>query len=209
MGCGQPLDPTDVHLLTDICTIIQHPRQVPGTDLMVDAFNFTTLLPTAPKLMLNVESDDYGILEQRSCGCPLEEPGLSLHVRQIHSFRKLTGEGITLVGSDILYILEEVLPGRFGGTLLDYQLQEEEDEHGFTRINLLISPGVEIVDERAVIDTLLEALGRSSVSADYARAVWDQARTIHIKRAEPVLTRRGKLLPLHIATRGEQALPNG
>jgi len=92
---------------------------VPGSDITVDAFHFTTLLPTARKLLLNVESDDYGVVETRSCGGPLESYGYTEHLRQIRSFRKLTGEGVTLVGSEMLRILEEVLPARFGGSPLD------------------------------------------------------------------------------------------
>jgi NitT/TauT family transport system substrate-binding protein len=32
---------------------------VPGAELTVEAFHYTSLLPTAPKLLLNVESDDF------------------------------------------------------------------------------------------------------------------------------------------------------
>ncbi len=57
-----------------------------------------------------------GVIEQRSCGYPLESYGYSEHLREIHSFRKLTGEGVTLVGNEMVRILEEVLPARFGGS---------------------------------------------------------------------------------------------
>ncbi len=204
MGCGNPMDSNDLHLLSDAFALIQHPRRVPGWELEVEAFNITSLLPTAPKLLLNVEVDDYGILERRSCGCPLEGIGFSDHLREIHSFRKLTGEGVTLVGSEMVRILEEVLPARFGGSPLDYQLLEEEDEQGFTRLSLMISPKIDVGDEQAVINTVLEAMGRSSVGADAARAIWSQARTLRVKRAEPVWTSRGKLMPLHLVRRSEE-----
>ncbi|MGH2404320.1 MAG: hypothetical protein ACRDGN_07625, partial [bacterium] len=139
-GCGNPVDENDVHFVRDSLALIQFPRQVPGWDIMVDAFNFTTLLPTAGKVLLNVESDDYGVIERRSCGCLLEQEGLTEHIREVRSFRKLTGEGMTLIGSDMVRVLEEVLPARFGGSPLDYQLVEEEDDEGFTRLALAISP---------------------------------------------------------------------
>ncbi len=41
---------------------------------------------------------------------------------------------------------------RFSGTPLDYQLREEEDESGFTRLNLLVSPRVLIPNEAAVVE---------------------------------------------------------
>jgi hypothetical protein len=204
MGCARPADCNDLHFLKDHLALIQYPCQVPRSGITLDAFYFTTLLPTAPKLLLNVESDDYGVMEHRSCGCPLESYGFTEHLRHIRSFRKLTGEGMTLVGSDMVRILEEVLPARFGGSPLDYQLLEEEDDTGFTRLSLLVSPKIKIDDETAVIETVLEALGHGSPSADLARAIWSQARTLRVKRMEPIWTARGKLMPLHLAQRSER-----
>lgn len=195
LGCGQPQDENDLHFVKDSLALIQYPRRVPGSELMVDAFNFTTLLPYAPKLLLNVESDDYGIIETRSCGCPFETYGYTEHLREVRSFRKLTGEGVTLVGSDMLYVLEEVLPSRFGGGPLDYQLLEEEDRNGVTRLSLLISPKIQIQEESDVIATVLEALRRKS-RAHKAIELWKQAGTMRIKRQEPILTGYGKFMPL-------------
>jgi phenylacetate-coenzyme A ligase PaaK-like adenylate-forming protein len=198
MGCGQPIGTNDLHLLTDAFALIQHPRAVPGWDVEVDAFNVTSLLLTTPLILLNVEIDDYGILERRSCGCAFQGYGFEQHVRDVRSFRKLTGEGVTLVGSEMMRILEEVLPSRFGGSSLDYQLLEEEDEQGFTRLSLVVSPRLVIEDEQQVIETVLEAMSRSSVGADSARDIWGQAGTLRVKRAEPIWTSRGKLMPLHL-----------
>jgi len=198
-GCARPLDTNDIHFFKDSLALIQYPRQVPGSNITVEAFHFTSLLPTAPKLMLNVQSDDYGIIETRSCGCPLENYGLTEHLRHVKSFRKLTGEGVTLVGGEMVHILEEVLPTRFGGSTLDYQLLEEEDAQGFTRLSLIVSPNIEIADEAEVVQTVLEALGRGSDAADQARALWNQAGSLRVTRAEPVWTSRGKLMPLRLA----------
>jgi hypothetical protein len=206
-GCAQPADGNDIHLFKDAVALIQYPRKVPGTGTAVNAFHFTTLLPSAPKLLLNVESDDYGVIETRSCGCALEDYGLTEHLRHIRSFRKLTGEGVTLVGSEMVHILEEVLPARFGGNPLDYQLLEEEDDEGFTRLSLLVSPKIEVEDEKQVIEVVLEALRRSSVAADLAQAIWSQAGTLRVKQMEPIWTARGKLMPLHMKRRAEEGQP--
>jgi hypothetical protein len=107
LGCAQPADIDDVHLMKDALALIQYPRQVLGTSITLNAFHFTSLLPEAPKLMLNVESDDYGIIENKPCGCLLESHGYTEHLRHIRSFHKLTGEGVTLVGSEMVHILEE------------------------------------------------------------------------------------------------------
>lgn len=201
-GCGHPADGNDIHLFKDALALVQHPRQVPGWDITVDAFYFTSLLSTAPKVLLNVESDDYGIVESRSCGCPLEALGFTDHLRHIQSFSKLTSEGMTLPGSEMVRILEETLPARFGGTPLDYQLSEEEDEKGLTRLNLLINPSVVIPDEAAVVEAVLEGLHpRLGV-------YWREAGTIRIQREAPVWTGRGKLRPLNLKPRAAQGHPN-
>jgi phenylacetate-coenzyme A ligase PaaK-like adenylate-forming protein len=205
MGCCYPVDGNDLHFFKDNLALVQYPREViPGSKVTVNSFYFTTLLTTAPKLMLNVESDDYGVVESRSCGCLLESYGYTEHILHIRSFRKLTGEGVTLVGSEMIRILEEVLPARFGGSPLDYQLLEEEDENGFTRISLLVSPKVQIVDESKVIEVILEAMEHSSVAADLARAIWSQGNTLRVKREEPIWTARGKLMPLHLSQGSER-----
>jgi hypothetical protein len=193
-----------VHFFRDYFALIQHARRVPGTELYVDAFLFTSLLPSAPKILLNVESDDYGIVETRDCGCPFQALGFSEHIRGVHSFQKLTGEGVTLVGSEMLKVLQEVLPNRFGGSSLDYQLVEEEDDQGFTRLILSVSPSVGPLDEQLVVETVHSALRKSSGAAEQAQAYWRQAGTLRVKREEPVWTSRGKLLPLHLARQAPQ-----
>jgi hypothetical protein len=109
----------------------------------------------------------------------------------------------------MIKILEEVLPVRFGGTPLDYQLVEEEDEQGFTRLSLLVNPRIEVKDEKEVIEVVLEGLERSSVAADIARTIWDQAKTLRVKRTDPIWTTRGKLMPLHLSQHIERTMVKG
>lgn len=198
MGCGNPTDCNDLHLMHDAFVLYSHPHEVPGFDLEVPAFNITTLLPTTPKIMLNVEIDDYGIVEERQCGCEFEALGFTTHLREIRSYSKLTGEGVTLVGSELVHLLEHELPARYGGSAIDYQFQEQEDERGLTRLYLVISPRISIADEAEVSAYVMDALRRSSAMANVARTVWQSAGALVIKRSEPVWTARGKLMPLHI-----------
>jgi hypothetical protein len=156
--------------------------------------------------MLNVEIDDYGLVEQRSCGCRWDAFGFHTHMRDIRSYRKLTGEGVTLIGSDMERILEEVLPARFGGTPIDYQLAEEEDEKGFTRLTLLVSPRVSITDESAVVATVLAALQKGDAGAGISGAIWQQAGSLRVRREEPHSTSRGKLMPLHVQSRPDKVV---
>jgi hypothetical protein len=207
MHCMNSADPNDQHLLLDHLAMITRTESVPGFGMDVDTFCFTTLLPTAPKLLLNVAIDDCGTVETRRCGCPWESFGFTTHVRDIRSSRKLTGEGVTLIGTDMERILEDVLPARFGGTPLDYQLLEEEDERGFTRLSVVVSPRVALDDEAALIDVVLQALGAGDAGAAMSAAIWNQAGALRVRRAEPHATSRGKVMPLHVARRGAPANP--
>ncbi|HVM14838.1 MAG TPA: hypothetical protein VM287_10995 [Egibacteraceae bacterium] len=197
-GCARPLDDNDLHFQRDRLALVQKPQAVPGTDRTVDAFCFTSLLDSVPKILLNAVTDDYGVVEQRSCGCPMEELGLVEHLRHISSYRKLTGEGITLVGSDIERILEHDLPSRFGGSPLDYQISEEEDGEGLTRLYLVVSPRVSVDDESAVVQTVLDALRKVDAVGPGIASVLEQAGTLRVRRQEPVRTGAGKLMPLHV-----------
>jgi hypothetical protein len=201
-GCCNPVSPNDHHLLTDMCAVIAYPRKLQDGS-SVPAFNITCLLPSSPKILLNAESDDYGILERRSCGCPLEQLGYTTHVREIRSFRKLTSEGVTMLGADLLRLIEEVLPSQFGGTPLDYQLIEEEDEHGYSHVTLAISPTVHIADESKVIPAMLAAMKRGDHAGAVASSTWTESGNLRIKRMPPILTARGKLLPLALSKRRE------
>ncbi|HEV8364426.1 MAG TPA: hypothetical protein VGQ52_13000 [Gemmatimonadaceae bacterium] len=201
LSCTASTDPNEQHLFLDHVALIQAPREVPGFELSVPSFHFTTLLPSAPKIMLNVESDDFGIVETRDCGCPFGEIGFTTHIRDIRSFRKLTGEGVTLVGSHVESILEEDLPAKFGGSPLDYQLIEEEDEQGFTRLTILVSPTVPRADEQAVVAEMQAALRRRGGAAELSRELWKQASTFRVRREAPRLTNRGKMMPLQPRSR--------
>ena len=208
MSCTTSDHPNDHHFFADHLGMIQASRTVPGFDVSVPSFHFTTLLSSAPKVLLNVESDDFGVVERRACGCPFEALGLTTHIKDIRSFRKLTGEGVTLIGSDMERILEHDLPARFGGSSLDYQLVEEEDERGFTRLTLLVHPSVRLENESEPIEVILALLARGGGAADMSRGVWSQAGTFRVRREPPSVTARGKqpLLRLRANSSAAEAL---
>jgi hypothetical protein len=196
-GCANPADATDVHLQRDALALFSYPYKVESSGATVSAFNITTLHDTASKLLINAQIDDCGIVQEQACGCELGLLGYTTHIRDIHSYSKLVGEGVTVIGDEITQILEQVLPARFGGSALDYQLLEQEGENSLTRLYLVISPRVKIQNEQQVLSVMHQALRASSPMADAARAVWQQAYTIQIKRQEPIWTARGKLQPVH------------
>ena len=197
-GCTNPNAVDEVHLAMDTVALVQYPRQVQHAETTVDAFLFTTLLPSAPRIMLNVESGDYGVIEDRQCGCKFQELGLTRHLHTIRGFDKLSGEGVTFVGTDMVRILESLLPARFGGSSTDYQMIEEEDERVQTRISICVSPDVGELDEAEVIRTILDGLAKSTDARRMMARIWSDANTLRVIRQQPIMTAMGKVLPLHI-----------
>ncbi|MBN1367988.1 MAG: hypothetical protein JW967_08680 [Dehalococcoidales bacterium] len=198
-GCSysNPID--DIHHFHDSTAIIQHPKRIGQNngEIAVDAFLCTTLLPTAPKILLNVESDDYGIMENRSCDCIFGQLGFNTHIHHIRSYAKLTGVGMTIINTDLVRILEEVLPQKFGGSAADYQLLEEEDNEGRTHLNLLISPSVGAVNEKNVVTAVIAELYRIPHGGRLAAGVWQQEKTLSIKRMNPI-SNTGKVITLQL-----------
>ncbi len=194
--CAAPAAIDDSHVLTDKLALLQRPHALPdGT--VIDVNVYTTLLPITPKLMLNVEIGDCGVLERRRCGCPFGELGFDLHLHTVHSYEKLTSEGMNFLGHDLIQLIEEVLPARFGGQPTDYQLVEREED-GLTRIALVVSPHVAGLDEAAAVDAVVGFLNRTpGASGDYGE-LWRRARTLSVVRREPHATLAGKVSPLHV-----------
>jgi hypothetical protein len=101
----------------------------------------------------------------------------------------------------MLRVIEETLPAEFGGSALDYQLIEEEDENGFTRLTVVISPTVGPIDDAAVIERVLAEVAKDSPGADLAHAIWRDAGTLRVRREDPTWSTLGKLLSLRPANR--------
>ena len=191
-GCAHGLDQTDVHFMRDSLAVVAASRAIDGAGESVTGFAFTSLLPTAPKILINVDSDDHGILEERRCGCLFDELGFTQHIRQIRSTAKLTGRGVTLVATDIVHVIEEVLPSTFGGTSQDYQLVEEEDTNGRTMLTLLVNPTIDIADERAPAVALYNALQAGRPGASFSGAILKGGEAVRVRREKPVPNARGK-----------------
>jgi hypothetical protein len=198
LGCPARRERDDVHLVLDQLGVIQREREVGGKGgTRVPALLYTTLHESAPKLMLNVESDDYGVLEERDCGCPIGELGLRLHLHTIRSYEKLTSEGMNFVGTELLALVEQVLPQCFGGGPADYQLVEREVD-GLPKISIVVSPRIGAVDETAVARAVLDALGSGPSYRGMMASLWRDGGTVQVERREPHQTGQSKILPLHI-----------
>ncbi len=195
-GCADPREADDLHLLANALALVGRSRAVGDSDVRVDAFLVTSLLADAPKVLLNVEPGDYGRVERRPCACPLGAAGLTTHLASVRSFEKLSSEGMTFVRSDLLRVLEEVLPQRFGGTSADYQVVEAENRNGISQVSLIVSPAIGRIDEDAAREALLGELERDG-GQERVRT-WRRAGTVRVARQWPIATKAGKILPFHL-----------
>jgi hypothetical protein len=204
-SCATPATTDDVHLMTDRLAVIQRPRPLVQDGPIVDALLFTSLSPHTGKVLLNAETGDSARLDVRDCGCLLGALGMRTHLSEIRSFEKLTGEGVTFARSSLVQILEEVLPARFGGTSLDYQLAEEEAPDSTTRLVLRVHPTVGDLDEAAVRTVLFDALRQIGPVDAYQTRIWQRSETVEVRREPPLATRAGKVLPFQLRSRAAGA----
>ena len=198
LSCADRRAPDDMHLLSGSTAAIQHRRDTAFGSGSVDAFLFTSCFDRAPKILLNVESGDYGVIEDRDCTCEFGGLGLTRHIHTLRSFDKLTGEGMTFAGTDLVHLVEEVLPSRFGGSSIDYQMVEREDETGNTYLDVRVSPDIRAVDERELVQTVLSWLRKGGDTNRMMTEVWRERDMVRVVRARPHITAGGKLLPFEI-----------
>ena len=194
-GCGRPKFTDEVHVLQNFATIVRHPA-LPGSP--VRPLLFTTIDPSADRLLLNVANGDCGVLEKRDCGCALEKAGLTLHLHHIRSYEKFTGEGMNYFYADIVEVLEKVFPAEFGGGPEDYQLVEDEDANGQTRLTLRVDPRVGALDREKLLARLRAELSRGVWGNEFQTRIWDGAGTLRVTREAPLDGAREKVLPLQI-----------
>ena len=157
----------------------------------------TSLRSTTPFILFNVSMGDQAEVIERACGCPVERLGWTTHLQDVRSYEKLTAGGMTFHDTDVIRVLEEVLPARFGGGPTDYQLVEDEDDAGRARLRLLARPALGPLDPKAVAATFLDAMGTGSGPERVMAQLWREANLLEIERAEPLTTPAGKILHLY------------
>lgn len=184
----------DTHICRDVVAVITRRRPVDSLGSEVNALLFTSLQPSARRILFNMETGDYAQMTAYECGCLLQTLGWTERLEEIRSFEKLNAEGRFFLGSHVIPVVEEVLPRQFGGDATDYQLLEHEDGEGFTRMSLLVHPRLGVVDEQAI----LKYVEHTFMECCHTCArVWKEVGTLRVERAAPIPTRGGKFLPLH------------
>jgi len=185
-----------VHLFHDSIAVINRRRKAPLADVEVDSLMFTPLHPASPYVLVNVEMDDAGVIEECRCDCTFGRSGFNRRIRDIFSYGKLTGQGVTLIGGDLLQILEERLPSRYGGNPSDYQLVEQEGGDQ-TELVLRVSPRIRPSSTEDVRQFFLRELRKVYGGALACRS-WNHTQGLKVVLEEPIVTSSGKVLPLHL-----------
>jgi hypothetical protein len=208
-SCAAPVEPDDSHVMSHRFAVTGRDRPIWEGGPLVRALQVTSLTAAAPKILLNADMGDCGDVEVQGpeC-CGLGALGLTTHLSNVRSFEKLTGEGMTVVGAHFLHLIEEMMPARFGGSSVDYQLVEQENAEALTELVLRVHPRVGPVDDTALRDTLLAELERGDVVDRHVAHVWRRLQTIRISREPPLATPTGKIYPFRIA-RGAASSPTG
>lgn len=196
VGCAVPLSPDEVHLNQCLITAVLRPSPLSLEDAIIRPLLFTTVHPQTTRMLLNVANGDYGVLEARDCGCALDAAGLRVHLHHIRSYDKFTSEGMNYFFGDLHDFFEKTLPAEYGGGPGDYQLAEEEDETGQTRLTLRVHPQAGDIDAVKLLARVRGELARGSRGRAFQMRVWDEAGTFRVKREAPVASARGKILPL-------------
>jgi hypothetical protein len=196
--CAAPIEPDDTHLFEDQHAVIQPGLDSESVPLPSRALLLTSLRPTTPLHFFNTSLGDQAELSERSCGCPMETFGWRRHLHGIRSFEKLTLADVNLLDVDVVRVLEQTLPSRFGGGPADYQLVERTATEGPSTLSLVIDPSIGPLDEAAVVETFLEALGAVGGTERLVEAVWREGRVLKVERRTPHQQATGKVLHVHV-----------
>lgn len=193
-GCLSPEASDDVHVFSDLNALIQ----ADAPPFPKRALLLTSIRPTVPFVFLNVSMGDCATISERSCGCPMEMMGWRTHLHTIRSYEKLTAGGITFADTDVIRILEELLPRRFGGGPTDYQLVEELADDSQPRLRLLVHPSVGAVNPTAVSNAFLDALANGSETEKVMAWQLRKSNYLRVVRRAPLTTSSGKILHLWV-----------
>lgn len=200
IGCLHPASCDDMHLMADrFAAILLAADTGAGVDAGAGAaaggrrLLLTSLVPELHRSMLNLDVGDLAEPLDRRCGCPFEQLGFLPHLHAVHSRQKLTVEGATIAADRVHSLASDLLPSACGGSPTDYQIVEEEDGNGFTRLVVRVHPAL-AADERQVIHAVEGVLAAATGGATAERL--RRAGVVTVRREPPRLSHGGKSLPV-------------
>ena len=200
MPCRHMNSGNRVHIASSSVALVPRAMEDPFGDEDVDSLHVTSVLPFAPRVMINVEIGDTGVIEPATCDCELSRMGYRLQVRDIAAFGKICGQGGTIRAPEVVRLLEEGLPRRFGGRSGDYQLLEMEGK-AQTEMVLRIHPRLGLAAPEEVLEYFL-AECRSLYGGALAVLHWTQSNGMRVEVKEPVLARSGKFRAIRLLGSG-------
>ncbi|MEP7362539.1 MAG: hypothetical protein ABI972_04730 [Acidobacteriota bacterium] len=198
-ACRQMSKGNCVHLVQDALMLLTRPREEPGQN----ALYATNLAPHSPRILINVEVDDSAVIEPATCDCEFSRVGFDLQVRDIFSYGKVTGQGITLEAMDLIRLLEVDLPARFGGSPGDYQLAEREGS-AQTEVLLRISRRTGVESAAVVQEFFLDQMARL-YGGHLSVRMWKFTGGLHAAIEEPEIGLNGKVHPLRFIGSGRRS----
>jgi len=202
MPCREMDTGNCVHVLQQNCALISKRSEGVVCDRPVESLYVTSVLPFASRILVNAEIGDTGVIEPATCDCSLSRLGLNLQVRDIAAISKVTAQGMTIAADELVQVLEEALPARFGGHPGDYQLLEVEAE-AQTEMVLRIRPGVTEYPAQEILNHFL-AETRRLYGGSMSVLSWLHSDGIRAEVAPPVLAGTGKFRAVRLLGAGVQ-----
>lgn len=194
-SCRNRTSSDDMHVYLDRLAIIQMQRRTNIGAHNVNSFLFTSLSENTGKVLLNTEIGDFGHLTVKPCNCLFGGVGMDVHISEVRSYDKLTGEGMTLLGSELDEIIGEIVESA-GGCPDDYQFWETQDNKGLNKLIIAVSPEIRGLDENDLIAEILDRLRKRNPGGNMISQFWTEAETIGVIKTYPEFSKGFKMLPI-------------
>ena len=98
--------------------------------------------------------------------------------------------------SDLVRVLDEVLPAAFGGGPADYQLIVEEGPNAAPQLLLLVSPLLGEIDAHKLRELFLQEVSKGDEAYKLMCRLVAEADYLKVERSHPRATVGGKILPV-------------
>jgi len=190
MPCAQMTEGNCTHVMKHAIALVSRQQETAWADTAVNSLYATSLLAESPRIFINAEIGDTGVIESATCDCLFSKLGFDLQVRDIAAISKVTAQGVTIEVAELVPLLEEALPARFGGHPGDYQLCETE-AGSQTELVLRISPGVSVATADEILRHFLGEVKRV-YGGSLSVVSWLHSAGIRAEVAPPIITATGK-----------------
>jgi hypothetical protein len=187
--------PDTMHVYQDRLALIEGPQAARVGGRQLRSLAFTSLSLHTPRVLLNTELGDYGVLDTHECPCAFGMLGMHQHVSHVTSPEKLTAEGMNVATGELQRIVGELVAAA-GGSPNDYQLRTGHTPTGLSTIALVVHPSVRGLDDEALLLQVWEALERAGGGERLAATLWRASGALCVLREPPRETSGHKLLPV-------------